>query len=135
MGRIALTIGLLEAYLVAFIFLSSSLAVAGNFVDLLASSYVRMLTGFVSTVLLVAVIYGLLPLRAPSFQSRAAGAVIASILLLFARALVEIHFKTAPVQSLFGAAGLLISLLVWVYVSAGILLYGAAFARAYEEQL
>jgi membrane protein len=135
MMKIALTIGLLEAYLVLFIFLSASLSIAGNFVEVLALPYVKMFVGFVSTVFLISIVYGLLTIKSPSFQARSAGAIIASVLLLFTRQLVEIHFATAPVQSLFGAAGLLISLLVWVYVAAGILLYGAAFARVYEEDV
>ncbi len=135
MGKIALTIGLLEVYLVAFMFLSSSLAVAANFVQVLSLPLVSLFVGFVSTVLLISLIYGTLALESPSFQARSAGAIIATTLLMFTRELVAIHFATAPVQSLFGAAGLLISLLVWVYVAAGILLYGAAFARVYEEEV
>jgi membrane protein len=135
MGKIALTILLLEAYLIIFMFLSSSLVIAGNFVQVFTLPVVGMFTGFVSTALLISIVYGLLPVQAPSFQARSAGAVVATTLLLFTRELVAIHFATAPVQSLFGAAGLLISLLVWVYVAAGILLYGAAFARVYEEDI
>ena len=59
--------------------------------------------------------------------------MVASSLFLFTRVIVTLHTATTPIPHLFGAAGLIIVMLVWVYVSAGIIFYGAAFAVAYEE--
>jgi uncharacterized BrkB/YihY/UPF0761 family membrane protein len=41
---------------------------------------------------------------------------------------------TSPTPDLFGAAGLILVLLVWIYISASVIFYGAAFATAYEEK-
>ncbi len=132
--RITLFIIVLQIYLVAMILLSDSIALArlvtgGEWLW----SVVRYLSSFLLTMTLLAVAYGVLALRAPSFYARFLGATLAGVLLLFSREIVSLHFETAPVQSLFGAAGLLITLLVWVYVVACIVLYGAAFARVYDE--
>ncbi len=131
--RITVFIGVIQCYLVTIIILSNMIVFASKIVAGPWWGFVSFTVGFLATTLLLAIAYGLLALRAPSFSGRFIGAAVAGLLLLFSRELVEFHFSTAPVQSLFGAAGLLITLLVWVYVGASIILYGAAFARVYDD--
>ncbi len=131
--RITVFIFVIQCYLVCVIILGEAVSYISEVTGWGVWSLVAFFMSFLLTMLLLAIAYGLLSLRAPSFPARFMGASVAGILLLFSRELVELHFTTAPVQTIFGAAGLLISLLVWVYVSAGIILYGAAFARVFDE--
>jgi len=125
---------LLQVYLVCIILLNRTIVFISHvpIVDVLALLYPALL--FISTLILFMIGYGLLPIAAPSLRARFYGATVASCLFLFTRVLVALHTATTPIPHLFGAAGLIILMLVWVYVSAGIIYFGAAFAAAYEEQ-
>jgi membrane protein len=132
--HIAFFIVILQAYLVFIILLGDTIAYVSALSGGAYWGFVHFIISFISTMMLLAVGYGMLALRAPSFAGRFVGAAVAGFLLLFSRELVALHFTTAPVQSLFGAAGLLIALLVWVYVGAVVILYGAACAYVYDSE-
>jgi len=123
----------LQVYLVCIIILNRTIVFISHvpFVDVLRFLYPELL--FCSTLMLFTIGYGLLPMQAPSLRARFYGAIVASGLFLFTRELVAIHAMTTPIPHLFGAAGLVIVMLIWIYISASIILYGAAFAAAYEE--
>jgi membrane protein len=131
--RISLFITVIEVYLVFVMMMGEMVDGITYLTGWTVWPLLIFIVSFVSTMLLITFAYGLLSLKSPSFTGRFLGAAIAGISLLFSRELVALHFSTAPVQSLFGAAGLLITLLVWVYVGSGLILYGAAFARVYDE--
>jgi membrane protein len=125
---------ILQAYLVFIILLSrliESLIVVTSIQSLI---YLNPVLIFSSTVVLIALGYGVLPLWAPSFKSCIVGAIIATSFLMIARAIVAFHFATAPAATLFGAATVIIVLLVWFYVGASVILFGAAFAKVYDMQ-
>ena len=50
------------------------------------------------------------------------------------QALIALYLGRAGVASAYGAAGSLLVLLLWIYYSALILLFGAAFTRVYAER-
>lgn len=133
LARIALVIVVLQAYLVFIIIVEDTLS---YFIwsELIWLQLVKSAVTFFCSVTLLALMYGFLTLSSPSFDSRFVGALVAGVLLLGSRYLVAFHFATAPVQSFFGAAGLLLTLLVWVYIASGLLLYGAAFAFVYSNR-
>jgi membrane protein len=131
--RMTLFIGVIQCYLVTIMIFEDTFAFADSLIGSSLWSILSFFATFLLTMLLLTIAYGLLAHRAPSFSGRFLGAAVAGLFLLFSRELVAFHFATAPVQTLFGAAGLLITLLVWVYVAASIILYGAAFARVYDE--
>jgi membrane protein len=132
-GHSILFILFLQAYLVGVIILNRTILFISHIplVHILELLYPALL--FISTLVLITIGYGLLSLSAPPLRARLYGAVVASCLFLFTRQLVALHTGLSPVPDLFGAAGLVIVLLIWIYVSASILFYGAAFAVAYEE--
>lgn len=132
--RIALAIMLIQVYLVLIILFEDTISYVRWWTDTALALFLVFLVTFVSNALLLTLLYGLLPLGAPSFRARLFGGAVACLGLLFSQELVAFHFATAPVQSLFGAAGLIISLLVWVYVSACVILFGAAYAKAYDDR-
>ncbi len=77
--------------------------------------------------------YSVLPLEnVPSLQSRLYGAFIAAVLFSVAKTSVSVHIALTPVPDLFGAAGVAVALLLWVYVSASVVYFGAAFAHVHD---
>ncbi len=124
---------ILQAYLVCIILLNRTIIFISHvpLVNVLEFFYPFLI--FISTLILFTLGYGILPMRALSLPARFYGAVVSSSLFLFTRELVAFHSFTTPIPDLFGTAGLIIVMLVWIYVSASILFYGAAFAMAYEE--
>jgi membrane protein len=131
--RSLLFVLLLQVYLVCIIMLNRTVTYISDvpIVQLLELFYPGLI--FVTTVMLITLGYGLIPVAAPSFKARFFGALVAAVMFFFTRELVAIHSAASPIPDAFGAAGLVILLLVWVYVSASIILYGAAYAAAYEE--
>ena len=43
------------------------------------------------------------------------------------------HLVTAPAVTLYGAASIVIILLMWFYAVGSIILFGAAFAKVHDE--
>jgi membrane protein len=124
---------ILQAYLVCIILLNRTILFISQVPLVHVLEFLYPFLIFVSTLILFTVGYGMLSLRTLSLPARFYGAVVSSSLFLFTRELVALHTLTTPIPDLFGAAGLIIVMLVWIYVSASILFYGAAFAMAYEE--
>lgn len=59
------------------------------------------------------------------------GAFVTSVLFSVGRILIALYLSHSTVASVYGAAGSLVALLVWVYYSCSILFFGAEFIRAY----
>ncbi len=131
--RSLLFVLLIQAYLVCIILLNRTVTYLAQlpFIDVLSFMYPVLI--FMTTVTLITFGYGLLPVSAPPFRARLYGALVAAVLFFFTRELVALHTAVSPIPEAFGAAGLVIILLVWIYVSVSIILYGAAFSAAYEE--
>ena len=55
------------------------------------------------------------------------------MLFVFAKNVVTIYLAAKPVLTIFGAAGLILVLLVWIYVLAAIIYYGAIMAHLYDK--
>lgn len=131
--RSALFVLLLQIYLVLLIIFNDSISYLITKTGLLFLNQISQLLFLASTILLLTIGYGLLPLRAPGFFARLAGATVASFLFFFTREIVFLYIGTMTSPSLFGTAGIIVLLLVWVYISASILFYGAAFAQVYQN--
>lgn len=79
--------------------------------------------------------YSLLPLgNLPSLSSRFYGASIAAVLFSVSKTFVSAHVALTPVPGLFGGAGVALVLLLWVYVSASLVYFGAAFAKVHDTE-
>lgn len=70
----------------------------------------------------------------PRASSLMLGAVVGAILFTAGRQLLAAYLSSAAVVSAYGAAGSLVVLLMWIYFSSAVLLFGAACAKAVEEQ-
>jgi membrane protein len=59
------------------------------------------------------------------------GAVVTAVLFTIGKFLLAWYLGTAGIASAYGAAGSIVALVVWVYYSAQIFLFGAIFTRVY----
>jgi len=128
--RSILLIVILQVYLVLLIGFEGLLVKYFLFLDTNTISTFFLLA---HTTLLFTCMYLYLVPRAPSLKASLFGALVASGLFLAAKSLVAIYLATKPFLTVFGAAGLIIILLVWVYVLAAIIYYGAAVAHQYDK--
>ncbi|HSV46933.1 MAG TPA: YihY/virulence factor BrkB family protein [Ramlibacter sp.] len=69
----------------------------------------------------------------PRLRDLALGGFVGAILFTIGRQLLSIYLSTAAVISAYGAAGSLIVLLMWIYFSSAVLLFGASCAKAVAE--
>lgn len=60
------------------------------------------------------------------------GAIITALLFTLGRYLIALYLGHSAVASIYGAAGSLVALLIWVYYSCAILFFGIEFTRAYR---
>lgn len=82
---------------------------------------------------LFALVFKVLPDGRVPWKRALIGAILTSTLLLAARTVVVRYLGMADVASVYGAAGSLAVLLVWVYASCLVILLGGTFAFAWEE--
>ena len=80
---------------------------------------------------LFALIFRLVPDVPITWKDVWLGAVIAAVLFEVGRFLLGFYFGRSALAASYGAAGSLIIILVWVYYTAQILFFGAAFTRVY----
>ena len=80
------------------------------------------------------IIFKLLPDAESRWRDMAIGALVATLLFSVGRRLLVVVLTYSNTGSIFGAAGSIVVLLIWVYFSAQILLFGAEFAWLYAER-
>lgn len=83
--------------------------------------------------LLFAAMFKILPDVVLSWRDVLAGALITALLFTIGRSLIAMYLGYTATASTYGAAGSMAMLLLWVYYSSLILLFGAAFTRARQE--
>jgi len=89
---------------------------------------------FSAVMLLFSLIYRYLPDAEVRWGDAVAGAVLTTTLYLVVRELLSLYFSRTKVATVYGAAGSLVVVLLWVYYSAQIFLFGAALCRARAER-
>ncbi len=88
-----------------------------------------LLSLLIATILFGAIFY-FLPDVVLERQDVILGAAVTSVLFILGRTLIAYYLSHTAPASTFGAAGSLVLLLLWVYYSSLILLFGAAFTKA-----
>ncbi|MGB7085814.1 MAG: YihY/virulence factor BrkB family protein, partial [Phormidesmis sp.] len=84
--------------------------------------------------LLFALIYKILPDAKISWSDVWIGAAITALLFTIGKALIGLYLGNSSVASAYGAAGSFVVLLLWIYYSAQILLFGAEFTQVYANR-
>lgn len=83
---------------------------------------------------LFAVVYKILPEAKISWKDVWVGALVTSVLFAFARLFLSLYFRVSDVASLYGAAGSIVILLLGVYFTMQIFLFGAEFTWVYANR-
>ncbi len=84
--------------------------------------------------LLFAMIFKYLPDVQIAWRDVWVGALVTSLLFSLGKFLISYYIGTSSAASTYGAAGSLIVLLLWIYYSAQILLFGAEFTQVYGRR-
>jgi membrane protein len=84
--------------------------------------------------LLFALIFKFLPDAHIAWRDVWVGAIITSLLFVIGKMLIGLYLGNASVGSIYGTAGSLVVLLVWIYYSAQILFLGAEFTQVYANK-
>lgn len=84
--------------------------------------------------LLFALIYKVLPDVTVSWSDVWVGAAMTSLLFTIGKFAIGLYLGNSSVASAYGAAGSFVVLLLWIYYSAQILLFGAEFTQVYANR-
>jgi membrane protein len=95
---------------------------------------VYIIFDFAAVVLLFAMIFKFLPDVSIQWRDVWIGAVMTAILFGIGKWLLGFYLGSGAAGSAYGAASSLITLLLWVYYSSQILLFGAEFTQVYAQQ-
>jgi membrane protein len=86
---------------------------------------------FVLDGILFAAIYKILPDTDLEWHDVLVGAVATATMFGVGKFLIGLYLQSSSIGSTYGAAGGLVALLLWIYYSAQIFLFGAEFTKAY----
>ncbi|HYW53040.1 MAG TPA: YihY/virulence factor BrkB family protein [Candidatus Elarobacter sp.] len=95
---------------------------------------INLLVSIAVIALLFAVMFKYLPDAKVEWGDVRTGALVTAVLFVIGQAAISLYIGKAGVASAYGAAGSLLVLLLWVYYSSMILLFGAEFTRVYAEK-
>ncbi|HYX65525.1 MAG TPA: YhjD/YihY/BrkB family envelope integrity protein [Burkholderiales bacterium] len=96
---------------------------------------VDILVSFGLVTVVFALIYRFIPRVHVAWHDVWLGAAVTSLLFAIGKFLIGLYLGKASVASTFGAAGSLVVLMIWVYYSAQIFLFGAEFTWVYAHRL
>lgn len=98
------------------------------------SAYVtNIFLTFLTTTILFGIIFKVLPDAKIRWRDIRVGAVTTALLFMLGRWAIGFYLGQSKISSTYGAAGSLVIVLLWVYYSAIILYFGAAFTKAYVQ--
>jgi membrane protein len=92
-----------------------------------------MLFSFGLATLLFAIVYKKVPDTTISWKDVSLAALITGLLFTIGNYMFGIYVQTFSATSVYGAAGSLMALLLWIYLAAQFLLFGAEFSKKYTE--
>ena len=125
--------------LVSFLF-SAAIAAAGGWLHSRFPgldgpwNFGNAVVSLVVIALLFALIYRMVPDARITWRDVWLGAVLAALLFELGKFVLGFYFGRSALASSYGAAGSLIIILVWVFYSAQILFFGAAFTQVYATR-
>jgi membrane protein len=88
----------------------------------------------VALYILFMLIFRILPARRIAWKDVWCGALVTTALFWSINHLILLYLRRTAVSSFYGAAGSFIIILLWVYWSAMIVLYGAEFAKVWADR-
>jgi membrane protein len=103
----------------------------GNDATSILLQIVNFVVSFGLVTTLFAMIYKMLPSFKIAWHDVIIGAVVTALLFSIGKLLIGMYLGNSAIASSYGAAGSVILVLVWVYYSTQIFLFGAEFTRVY----
>lgn len=94
---------------------------------------INFIITFLVLMSLFAIIYKVLPDVEIEWKNVKAGSFFTAILFVLGKYLIGFYITFAGIGSIYGAAGTIIIIAVWVYYSAAILFFGAEFTWSYAK--
>jgi membrane protein len=102
--------------------------------DIGLSRIVELVVSFVVITFLFGAIFKVLPDVEIEWRDVWVGAAVTALLFVVGKYLISLYLGTKSFSSTYGAAGSIMVLLLWVYYSAQILLFGAEFTQVYARR-
>jgi len=96
--------------------------------------FLNSLVAFVIAVLLFAMIFKLLPNVDITWGDVWTGSLVTALLFTIGKFLIGYYLGKSNIASSYGAAASIITILLWIYYSSLILLFGAEFTKVYAER-
>jgi membrane protein len=96
---------------------------------------VNILLQFITISFLFGIIFKVLPDAKIRWKTIRAGAFTTAILFMLGKFAIGYYLGKSNISSSYGAAGSLVIVLLWVYYSATILYFGAAFTKVYAQHM
>jgi len=96
-------------------------------------SVINFFISFAVIAALFAMIFKILPNIAITWRDVCVGAALTTELFIIGKFLIGLYLSHSSVSSSYGAAGSVMVVLIWVYYSAQILLFGAEFTKVYAK--
>lgn len=84
--------------------------------------------------MLFTIFFKMLPAARVAWRDVALGALLTTLLFMLGVYVIGIYLSLTDVGSVYGAAGSLIVVLVWIYYSTQIVMYGAEFTKVYANK-
>jgi membrane protein len=103
-------------------------------VNTLLWTIVNTLVSIVVTTGLFALLFRFLPDVRLRWRDVMTGAVVTAVLFTIGQQLIGLYLGQSAIASMYGAAGSMMILLLWVYYSCQILLFGAQFTRVWAAR-
>lgn len=134
---LVLTLGFV---LLVSLVLSAAMGAVGNRLEALLPGMAIILRGVNAGISLVLIailfgaIYKVLPDREIRWRDALVGATATTVLFTAGKYGIGFYIGSTSISSSYGAAGALIVLLLWIYFSATIFLFGAEVARVYADR-
>jgi membrane protein len=95
---------------------------------------VNFVVSFVLVAAMFATLYKLLPSVRIAWRDVITGAVVTALLFTVGKFFIGLYLGHSAISSSYGAAGAVILILMWVYYSALIFLFGAEFTKAFAHR-
>ena len=117
-------------------------SVLGFFSELLAKSWplaVYWLNlfdkgfSFLALPAILSLVFWIVPATKVRWRDAWPAGILTAVLIGLSRYLIQAYLNFSTTSEVYGAAGSLVALLIWVYMTAMIVFFGAAFSRAWSQ--
>jgi membrane protein len=96
---------------------------------------INLLSSLAVFTVLFALVFRALPDTRIPWMDLWLGAAITAVLFTIGKSMISFYLGTTGITSAYGAAGSFVLILLWVYYSATIFLFGAEITRSYSEHV